>query len=101
MGHKSTHVTETVYRHVIVPEIRGGATVTDNVFNHDEDDQDEGKEEAIGSTATRRLSAPHTRKRIDRRASSCGAGSLVPRSSRRATQTANALRQCWPPPARG
>ena len=28
-GHKSTHVTETVYRHVIVPEIRGGATVMD------------------------------------------------------------------------
>jgi integrase len=26
VGHKSTHVTETVYRHVIVPEIRGGAT---------------------------------------------------------------------------
>jgi hypothetical protein len=23
VGHKSTHVTETVYRHVIVPEIRG------------------------------------------------------------------------------
>ena len=26
VGHKSTHVTETVYRHVIVPEIRGGVT---------------------------------------------------------------------------
>jgi integrase len=26
VGHKSTHVTETVYRHVIVPAIRGGAT---------------------------------------------------------------------------
>jgi hypothetical protein len=25
VGHKSTHVTETVYRHVIVPEIRGGS----------------------------------------------------------------------------
>jgi hypothetical protein len=23
VGHKSTHVTETVYRHVIAPEIRG------------------------------------------------------------------------------
>jgi integrase len=33
MGHKSTHVTETVYRHVIVPEIRGGATVMDDVFD--------------------------------------------------------------------
>lgn len=27
VGHKSTHITETVYRHVIVPAIRGGATV--------------------------------------------------------------------------
>ena len=25
VGHKSTHVIETVYRHVIVPAIRGGA----------------------------------------------------------------------------
>ena len=33
VGHKSTHVTETVYRHVIVPEIRGGATVMDDLFN--------------------------------------------------------------------
>ena len=32
MGHKSTHVTETVYRHVIVPAIRGAATVMDDVF---------------------------------------------------------------------
>jgi integrase len=32
MGHKSTHVTETVYRHIIVPAIRGGATVMDDVF---------------------------------------------------------------------
>ena len=35
VGHKSTHVTETVYRHVIVPEIRGGATVMDDVFGDD------------------------------------------------------------------
>ena len=34
--------TETVYRHVIVPEIRGGATVMDDVFN--EDDTGEGNE---------------------------------------------------------
>jgi hypothetical protein len=27
VGHESTHVTETVYRHVIVLAIRGGATV--------------------------------------------------------------------------
>jgi integrase len=32
MGHKSTHVTETVYLHVIVPAIRGGASVMDDVF---------------------------------------------------------------------
>jgi integrase len=32
VGHKSTHVTETVYRHVIVPTIQGGATVMDTVF---------------------------------------------------------------------
>ena len=38
VGHKSTHVTETVYRHVIVPAIRGSATVMDNVFDDDEDD---------------------------------------------------------------
>jgi integrase len=31
VGHKSTHVTETVYRQVIVPAIRGGATVMDDV----------------------------------------------------------------------
>ena len=45
VGHKSTHVTETVYRHVIVPEIRGGATVMDGVFNDEEDDTDEGNDE--------------------------------------------------------
>jgi Phage integrase family len=46
VGHKSTHVTETVYRHVIVPAIRGGATVMDGVFDDDEDNTDEGNEEA-------------------------------------------------------
>ena len=46
VGHKSTHVTETVYRHVIVPAIRGGATVMDGVFDDDEDDTDKGNEEA-------------------------------------------------------
>jgi integrase len=34
VGHKSTHVTETVYRHVIVPAIQGGATVMDTVFDN-------------------------------------------------------------------
>jgi len=46
VGHKSTHVTETVYRHVIVLEIRGGATVMDDVFSDNEDDTDEGNESA-------------------------------------------------------
>ncbi len=41
VGHKSTHVTETVYRHVIVPAIRGGATIMDAVFG-DADDADNG-----------------------------------------------------------
>jgi len=36
VGHKSTHVTETVYRHVIVPAIRGGATVMDSIFKDEE-----------------------------------------------------------------
>ena len=40
VGHKSTHVTETVYRHVIVPAIRGGATVMDSVFGTDDDGDD-------------------------------------------------------------
>ena len=38
VGHKSTHVTETVYRHVIVPTIRGGATVMDRVFGPEDDE---------------------------------------------------------------
>ena len=44
VGHKSTHVTETVYRHVIVPAIRGGATVMDAVFG-DADDADDGDDQ--------------------------------------------------------
>jgi len=40
VGHKSTHVTETVYRHVIVPAIRGGATVMDEVFGQTDDGDD-------------------------------------------------------------
>jgi integrase len=38
VGHKSTHVTETVYRHVIVPAIRGRATVMDSIFEDEEDE---------------------------------------------------------------
>ena len=40
VGHKSTHVTETVYRHVIVPAIRGGATVMDRIFSADDEPGD-------------------------------------------------------------
>jgi integrase len=40
VGHKSTHVTETVYRHVIVPQIREGAAVMDDVFG-DPDEETE------------------------------------------------------------
>jgi hypothetical protein len=39
VGHKSTHVTETVYRHVMVPTIRGGATVMDSVFGPEDDER--------------------------------------------------------------
>ena len=42
-GHKSTHVTEAVYRHVIVPAIRGGASVMDSVFSDHDADGDGGK----------------------------------------------------------
>jgi integrase len=38
VGHESTHVTETVYRHVIVPAIRGGATVMDDVFGAEDEE---------------------------------------------------------------
>jgi integrase len=41
VGHKSTHVTETVYRHVIAPAIRGGASVMDDVFGDDDTVADE------------------------------------------------------------
>ena len=44
VGHKSTHVTETVYRHVIVPAIRGGATVMDSVFGNEANDPGNGSE---------------------------------------------------------
>jgi integrase len=37
VGHKSTHVTETVYRHVITPAIRGGASVMDGIFSEKEE----------------------------------------------------------------
>jgi integrase len=38
-GHKSTHVTQTVYRHVIVTAVRGGATVMDDIFDDSDDAQ--------------------------------------------------------------
>jgi site-specific recombinase XerD len=43
VGHKSAHVTETVYRHVIVPAIRGGAAVMDDVFGDADGEQDGSK----------------------------------------------------------
>jgi integrase len=45
VGHKSTHVTETVYRHVIVPAIRGGATVMDSVFGDDDETTNVGHDD--------------------------------------------------------
>ena len=36
----------SLFQHVIVPAIRGGATVMDDVFSDDEDDTDEGNERA-------------------------------------------------------
>jgi integrase len=53
VGHKSTHVTETVYRHVIVPAIRGGATVMDRVFNEEPNTgnaSDQGKDAEIAQS---------------------------------------------------
>ena len=47
-GHRSTHVIETVYRHVIVPTIRGGATVMDAVFGDTDDAGDE--DDQVGTT---------------------------------------------------
>jgi hypothetical protein len=35
VGHRSTHVTETVYRHVIAPAIRDDSSVMDDVFGVD------------------------------------------------------------------
>ncbi len=48
VGHKSTHVTETVYRHVIVPAIRGGASVMDTVFGG-ETENEEGENDAAAT----------------------------------------------------
>ena len=36
----------SLFQHVIVPAIRGGATVMDDVFSDDEDATDEGNERA-------------------------------------------------------
>jgi integrase len=40
VGHMSTHATETIYRHVIVPAIRGGANVMDTVFGGDSENEE-------------------------------------------------------------
>jgi len=48
VGHKSTHVTETVYRKVIVPAIRSGATVMDDVFgDQKKQDPDAGQSGSV------------------------------------------------------
>ena len=52
VGHKSTHVTETVYRHVIVPAIRGGATVMDTVFGNVDPADDRDGEPGHGTPET-------------------------------------------------
>jgi hypothetical protein len=54
VGHKSTHVTETVYRHVIVPAIRGGATVMDAVFG----DTDHGDDQPGTAAAATKQPPP-------------------------------------------
>jgi hypothetical protein len=51
-----------VYRHVIVPEIRGGATVMDDVFNDDEDGS-EGNEKR--PSAVRHLAIEQRSEKID------------------------------------
>ncbi len=33
LGYKSTHITETVYQHVIVSAIRDGTTITGHIFD--------------------------------------------------------------------
>jgi integrase len=53
VGHKSTHVTETVYRHVIVPAIRGGATVMDTVFGDADSADDSDSEPGLSTIEAR------------------------------------------------
>jgi hypothetical protein len=51
VGHKSTHVTQTVYRHVIVPAIQGGATAQQPGPNRQCDGQldcDDGQDRGHG-----------------------------------------------------
>ena len=62
VGHKSTHVTETVYRHVIVPQIRGGATVMDDVFGEGDRRRRQGHRltqgESLGLSLNNRTEVP-------------------------------------------
>jgi integrase len=46
VGHKSTRVTETVYRHMIVPASRGSATVMDSVFDNHGSAADDASEQS-------------------------------------------------------
>jgi hypothetical protein len=43
VGCRYTHVTETVYHHVIVPAIRGGATIVDDVFGDEDGGEPRGR----------------------------------------------------------
>ena len=58
VGHKSTHVTETVYRHVIVPAIRGGATVMDQVFGDMDGDDQPGRAADTGRPTSVKADRP-------------------------------------------
>jgi hypothetical protein len=60
VGHKSTHVTETVYRHVIVPAIRGGATVMVTVFGDPDNQEDPGQGAASAWSLDHEIRSPES-----------------------------------------
>jgi integrase len=59
VGHKSTQVTETVYRHVIVPAIRGGATVMDAVFGEANDEYKRDGQRGTSSGTASKVKSRH------------------------------------------
>jgi hypothetical protein len=79
VGHKSTHVTETVYRHVIVPAIRGGATVKDDLFGAEGEERK--PERSAGLTSWRGCQKPRS-----------GARSPKPDSGARSTPSTSGAR---------